>query len=244
MTQKGTAGDHARSRLDGKLVNIASDVSAKIGDEAIMKRLISREAVSARRLHKNGHDIRDYARLIFAFNKLPPQIFSDTALTKRVVIIEFDQQIATQDMDTGFARKIIENELSGVMNWIIAGLDQLLETERLDPPQCVVESMERLRVEIDPVSAWLDEKGFSVGDSQLLVFNDGFQDFVAYCQKNRHSIPTDKTFGRRLRSFGYMVKRVNGTKGMAIYYSKTPRKPEEVSFTEEVDVFVDETVSI
>jgi len=68
-------------------------------------------------------------------NELPPQFFSDAALNKRVAIIEFNQQVATQAKDTDFAAKIVANELPGVLNWIIAGLDRLLLIGRLNPPQ-------------------------------------------------------------------------------------------------------------
>jgi phage/plasmid-associated DNA primase len=76
----GNEGLFARARLDGKLVNVASDISAKIGDEGLAKTLISREGVPARCPYGKGFDMLNYARLFFAMNELPTQFFTDAAL--------------------------------------------------------------------------------------------------------------------------------------------------------------------
>ena len=228
LTQKGQPGAFSRSRLDGKLINIASDVSAKIGDEGMMKTLISGEAVSAQNKGKDGFSMRNYAKLMFALNELPSLIFSEVAIKRRCAVIEFDQQVTAKDKDTNFARNIVENELPGVLNWVIKnGLVQLLVTGRLYPPSCVAENMERLRKEVDPISAWLEKKGYYLGNSHSIAFDEAFADFDSYRIKNKHRELSKPKFSRRLRSFGYEVVCVNGKIGTVIYYSKTP--PETLS---------------
>jgi putative DNA primase/helicase len=144
LSRDDTQGGYARARLAGKLVNIASDIGQKMNDEGMTKTLISREAVAARNPYGIGFDMRNYARLMFAMNNMPPQFFTDSALTKRAALVVFDQTILPQDVDTGFAENIIANELPGILNWIIAGLDRLLKKGRLDLPQCCIKDMERL----------------------------------------------------------------------------------------------------
>ena len=220
LTKAETQGDYARARLDGKLVNIASDISAKMNDEGLAKMLISREEVPARHPYGEGFDMRNYARLIFALNSIPPQLFTDPALTKRAAIIEFDQQIRTEDVVTGFAESIIENELPGVLNWIIEnGLDQLLKTGRLDTPQCCVEAMERLRIEIDPLSGWLSEQGYYPGNAESISVKYAYSEFVDYCKDNGYQVLSKKTFTQRLRSFGYSVHAPNNHVGVKLFYT-------------------------
>jgi putative DNA primase/helicase len=219
LTKDDNPGDYARARLDGKLVNIGSDVSPKLADTGITKRLISREEVPARNPYGKGFDIRNYARLFFAMNELPPQFFTDAALTKRVAIVEFDQQIRPENKDTDFAKRIIATELSGILNWIIAGLDRLLKTGRIDPPQCCVERMEQMREEHDPISSWLAINRYYPSDSESLTVKSAYSDFVDHCKGDGHQVPSKKTFTQRLRNLGYEVYAPNGHIGVKLFYT-------------------------
>ena len=226
LTQADYHGLYARARLDGKLVNIASDISKKISDEGLAKTLISREAVSARRPNKDGFDMRDYARLVFAMNELPPQFFSDAALTKRAAIIEFDQQVAPQEKDTDFAEKLIADELPGVLNWIIAGLTRLNALGRLDAPPCCVEAMDRIRKETDPLFGWLEEQNYHIGSSTYISVKDAYAIFTEFCRENGNHAASKKTFTRRLRDAGYKVDRQNNHVGVVLYYTNSFLKNE------------------
>ena len=222
LTKSDTQGDYARARLDGKLLNIASDISAKINDEGITKVIISRERVSARHPYGEGFDMRNYARLIFAMNDLPHQFFTDAALTKRAAIILFDQQINADEIDTGFVEKIIANELPGVLNWILTvGLVPLLKIGRLDPPQCCLEDMARIRKDVDPLSAWLAEKDYQPGNAHWIVVKEAHDDFDKFCRRNRNVTPATKTFTKRLRELGYTTDCINHSIGVRLYYSHT-----------------------
>jgi phage/plasmid-associated DNA primase len=99
-----------------------------------------------------------------------------------VAIFEFNQQIKTEDIniDTGFAEKIIATELPGVLNWIIGGLDLLLVTNHLNPPPCCVAEVERIRIEVDPLSGWLDDRGYRRGKTTYITLKDAHLDFVGY----------------------------------------------------------------
>ena len=173
--------------------------------------------------NQRGFDMSGYARLVFALNHLPPQIFIDPAVTKRVAIVEFNQQVSAKDKDTDFAAKMIASELPGILNWIIKyGLKPLLETGNLDPPQCVVARMERLQVENEPVSGWLAWMGWCQGHSHSITQIDAYPSLVQFCKDNGYQSPGNKEFSARLRDFGHTVEPPNGDIGNMIYYSKTP----------------------
>jgi putative DNA primase/helicase len=224
LTQVDYLGDYARARLDGKLVNIASDISTKISDEGLVKTLISREMVSARRPHKEGFNMGGYARLVFAMNELPSQLFTDAALTKRVAIIEFDRQVASQAKDINFAEKIIATELPGVLNWIIDGLQRLHSTGRLDPPQCCIASMDQIRKDNDPLAEWLEERQYYVGTENFVTVKDAYKNFAEYCTENGNRMPAKKTFTRRLRGTGYTIDRLNHRTDHLLWFSTSPQE--------------------
>ena len=220
LTGTDATGGFSRARLDGKIVNIASDISAKIVDDGMAKMLISGEAAPAAFKGKDGFNMRNYARLVFAMNNIPYQFFSDAALAKRAAIIHFDQQIIPDKMDTGFAEKLIAEELPGVLNWIIAGLDRLLLTGRLAPPPCCVAEMEQIQKQVDPLSAWLEEWGRIPGDVHRITLKAAYDDFRQFCTGNGNHPPSNKTFTQRLRGLGYTVESTNGNVGTELHYSK------------------------
>jgi putative DNA primase/helicase len=221
LTRITDTGDYHRSQLDGKLVNIANDISTKIGDEGLAKMLISRETINVRRMRNQPFEMSNYARLIFALNEMPPKLFEDVALTKRVAIIAFEQRIKEADIKTGFAEQIIATELPGVLNWILAGLDRLRNKGRLDPPAGYVAEMDRLRVEVDSLSAWLDERCYLPGSSQKVSVKSAYKDFVDFCKEDGFKeIPPKNAFTQRLRDLQYTVKVPNGHLGVQLYYSK------------------------
>jgi len=221
LTKLDYLGDYARARLDGKLINIVADVSKKINDEGMAKTLISRETVSARHPHQRGFDMQNYARLAFAMNELPPQLFTDPALTKRSAILEFDQQIPEHNKDTDFAEKVIGSELSGVLNWLIGGLTRLIATGRLDPPPCCVEAMERIRIEVDPLSGWLEERGYYQGNSENILLKSAYCEFDQYCRENNNQSLAKRTFAQRLRNLGYRVDNQNHRIGTIFYFQRS-----------------------
>jgi len=216
-------GDYMRSMLNGKLVNVASDVGDTVADSGLVKTLISREKLAVRNIGKQPYDMDTYARIVCAMNKLPLPFFSDPALTRRLAIILFDQQIETADVQIGFTDAIIANELPGVLNWILEGLDRLLQKGRLDPPACCVAEMELMKVEVDQVSSWLDEKYYQKGDSETVSVKSVYPDFEEFCKENGYrgkEIPTKPGFVKQLRDMGYKVERLNGRVGTVLYFAK------------------------
>ena len=243
LTKTDTQGDYARARLDGKLANIVSDISPKMSDEGMAKLLISRESVPARHPYGQGFDMRNFARQMCAMNELPHQFFTDSALAKRAAVILFDQQIKSEDIDTDFVEKIIADELPGVLNWIITvGLASLWETKNLNPPLCCIEEMERLRKEVDPVSAWLAEKGWIKGEAHWITMKDAQKDYDKFRHANHYLEMCSRTLARRLRDLGYRTDDTNGSIGLRFYYSKSipenhsdhtePSDPDHVNYFE------------
>jgi putative DNA primase/helicase len=218
LTKSKTQGDYSRASLDGKLVNIGKDVSSKISDVGVAKNLFSREAITARYLYKNPFSMRNYARFIFAMNDLPLQFLIDPTLTKRIALIEFDQQIALEDKDIHFAERIIDNELSGVLNWVIGGLKLLNATGHLNPPPCCVEAMDRIRQENDPLSIWLVYKRYCQGRSEKITLDEAYSDFVWFCKESNNNPPQRSKFKKQLTGMGYDVKRPNHHAGTPEYF--------------------------
>ena len=92
-----------------------------------------------------------------------------------------------------------------------------METRNLDPPKCVVERIEQLQVENEPLSGWLAEKGFHLGHSNSITTKEAYGNFVQFCKDNGYRALGIKEFCNRLREARYTVERVNGDIGNVLY---------------------------
>jgi hypothetical protein len=83
--------------------------------------------------------------------------------------------------------------------------------------------MERMRVEVDPISSWLDERRYMKGDSEFVSVKGAYPNFAEFCKEIGligKAIPTKYAFTKQLRDMGYTVKSPNGHAGMQLYFSQ------------------------
>ena len=81
--------------------------------------------------------------------------------------------------------------------------------------------MDRLRVEVVSLSAWLDERRYQPGNSKQVAVKSAYKDFVEFCKEDGFKeIPPKNAFTQRLRDLKYTVKVPNGHLGTQMYYSK------------------------
>jgi len=119
-----------RAKIGNKLVNYASEISNKLETD-VFKQMASGEPIEARLPYGDPFILSEYAKLIFNCNELPKDVEHTTAFFRRFLIIGFDITIPEDKQDKQLPNKIIKNELSGVFNWILQGLDRLMEQKNL-----------------------------------------------------------------------------------------------------------------
>lgn len=119
-----------RAKISNKLVNYASEISSKL-ETTIFKQLVSGEQVEARLPYGQPFIMKQYAKLIFNCNELPRDVEHNTAYFRRFLIIPFEVTIPPDEQDKTLHTKIIENELTGVFNWVLKGLDRLLQNKKI-----------------------------------------------------------------------------------------------------------------
>ena len=81
---------------------------------------------------------------------------------RRFLIIPFDVTIPEHEQDKNLHTKIIENELSGVFNWVLTGLDRLLKQKRFSKCDAAQQAVEQYRIESDSVQMFLNETEYLV----------------------------------------------------------------------------------
>ncbi len=122
--------EYHRAVLANKLLNFSPEISTRMHSAEKFKQLTSGEPIEARLPYGQPMILRNYARLAFNTNELPRDVEHSEAFFRRFLIVPFDVTIPEPRRNPNLAREIIETELSGVFNWVLAGLDRVLRMRR------------------------------------------------------------------------------------------------------------------
>jgi putative DNA primase/helicase len=134
------------SELFGKMANLAADLSkTDLKETGIIKSLIGRDTIQAKRKYLRDLNFVNYAKMVFAANELPKIYDTTDGFWTKWVLLEFPYKFVTQEtydsaeeqekvnwkiMNPEIIEKIsTSEELSGLLNLALDGLDRLLENK-------------------------------------------------------------------------------------------------------------------
>jgi putative DNA primase/helicase len=197
-----------RAMIANKLVNYASEISANL-ETAVFKQLVSGEPVEARLPYGRPMQIRQYAKLIFNCNELPKDVEHTNAYFRRFLIVPFEVTIPEAEQDKQLHSKIIEKELSGVLNWVLAGLNRLLKQGRFSDCEAASEAVEQYKTQSDSVSLFLDENGFRKDPTRYRLIKELYVEYRTFCSDDGFKPVNKINFIKRLKTFGILVETKN-----------------------------------
>ncbi|WP_241790826.1 DNA primase family protein [Sphingobacterium rhinopitheci] len=199
-----------RAKIANKLVNYASEINGKL-EASIFKQLVSGEPVEARLPYGQPFTLREYARLIFNCNELPKDVEQTNAYFRRFLIIPFDVTIPEHEQDKELHNKIIDNELSGVFNWVLSGLDRLLSQKGFTKCNAVIEAVERYKSESNSVLMFLEDKGYKKSLEEYQRLSALYIEYKNFCIEDG-MLPFKKSnFSKQLKNLGFVSDRQSGT---------------------------------
>lgn len=112
------------------------------------------------RKHKDAFQFRNHAKLIYSANELPETDDKTEAFFRRWVIIEFPRQFLEDDPDTdpNILEKITSGEeMSGLLNWSIEGLNRLLEQGHFSKTKSRKDVQHKWIMQTDTLRGFLDK---------------------------------------------------------------------------------------
>ncbi|MDC8099635.1 DNA primase family protein [Chryseobacterium rhizosphaerae] len=197
-----------RAKIANKLVNYASEINGSL-EASTFKQLVSGEPVEARLPYGEPFTLKQYAKLIFNCNELPKDVEHTNAYFRRFLIIPFDVTVPPEEQDKNLHTKIIENELSGVFNWVLEGLNRLLEQKRFSDCQAAQRAVENYRMESDSVQMFLSEHTYCISVNNEIPLQEIYKEYKYFCEDNGFKYCSNKTFSDRLKNLNYNVVRKN-----------------------------------
>ena len=115
------------ARVLDKPANIGSEVTSGKNyiDTQVLKSIVSGDALTINRKYKDPIDYVPQCKFLFTVNALPNVSDSSHGFARRLIIIEFNRIIPVEFQDDQLLDKLIK-EASGVFNWLLEGIERLL----------------------------------------------------------------------------------------------------------------------
>lgn len=205
-----------RAELTNYLLNYSSELGGRGCNPDIVKKLISNEPIDARSPYGNPFVLKNYGRFIFNTNLIPKDIEQTEAYFRRILPIAFNVTIPEERRDVNLARKIIDNELSGIFNWVLEGLDRLLKQKKFTESKAVQETLKMIKKETNTVVQFLEEVGYVKSDKHV-ISTDLYKEYNEFCKKNGHYSVSNTEFLKRLEASGIEVKRKQTNNATWVY---------------------------
>ena len=194
--------------LANKLVNYASEINGKLETD-VFKQMASGEPIEARLPYGNPMILKEYAKLIFNCNELPKDVEHTNAYFRRFLIIGFDVTIPEDKQDKQLPQKIIQNELSGVFNWILKGLDRILKQKNFSKCEAIENARSDYEKQSDSVQIFINELDFKTSTINYTLIKTLYEQYKSFCIEDGFRPVNKSNFMKRLTAYKIFVTRLN-----------------------------------
>lgn len=205
---------YAASYLLGKFANICADVTAKeLSRTGKIKQLSGGDTITVN--VKYGHRVTfiNACKLIFAANVLPAIRYDDTdAIWRRIHKIDFIRQFEGKNDDPELLEKLTTpEELSGLLNIVVAAYRILKERRRFVKEKSIKESKEEYILRSNPIHAfalW----GVESDKNNRVTNPDFFDGFLKFCRFHKIFPTSQKYLTENFQLYRSNVFRSRGSK--------------------------------
>lgn len=196
--------------LNNRLINYGTDISMKNVDLAIFKQLASGEDIGTRQIREKAFTMRNYAKLIFNVNKLDDADVENTnGFGRRLLFMPFEQVIEKKDQDKNLHKTILENK-SGVMNWIIEGIEEVLKNEEIYISEKCENFLDNFKRESSPIQLFIEVSNFvktSQDSNEIMDFQQMYEMYREFCKKQGEKSIAQRNLNADLKRLGFEFKR-------------------------------------
>jgi len=195
-----------RTALADKMINIASEMGGGKINYDIVKSIISHEHISARHPFGKPFNFKPSAKLILAGNTLPHGEPTH-GWNRRILMVLFNTLITDKKQNKDLAEYICEDELSGIFNLALKGIERLVAQDQFTYSKEMERARERYMKDSDNVRLFLEDENFVPSTTEKTPLSELNQLYREYCKNSGYNPCAKNKFGNRLRDAGLRVVR-------------------------------------
>ncbi|MBL8658846.1 MAG: hypothetical protein JNM75_03715 [Rhodospirillales bacterium] len=194
--------------LVGKLLNASDELSSAdaIASETF-KAVVTGEPVQGRDVYKSRVEFRPVAQHLFAANNLPSFAGGmDRGVQRRLLLIQFNRVIPTEERIEAIGRRIAEEEPDLLLAWAVRGAARLIQFRDFSIPASSKAALNDWLYGADSVLAWLAECVETrpiVDDEPKVRTSYAHRQFRAWAEATgfkRDTLPAINVFVQRIKA--------------------------------------------
>lgn len=218
------AEKYSVAQLEGKLLNISEEEDVKCFKETgILKKITGGESVEARHPYERPFQFRNKAKFIITYNEPPHLGDTSKGMTRRMLIIPFDQDFSKRkDLKMINVLDKIREERSGILNRILLAGKRLLEQDGFTKSEIVKREVRQLVLDSDVFSEWFEDFVEVTGkEEDRLTLQEAYSHYQRDMEIGKESMRMSyRGFAKRLQK---MSKNFNFTIKKAIFNGNVTR---------------------
>lgn len=201
------------ANLAGKRVALCSEseTTQNLVADAMIKMLISGDTMQVRQIRREPFTLHPTVKLWWSMNELPPVTDTSEGFWRRVRVIPFNRQFATNERILDLKQQL-EAELSGIFNWAMIGLQRLEKQGHFTLPAQVAQSTETYRKEANPITLFIEDECVAGETDTIGPKSRSSVLYVAYkdwCHDNNFKAQSSRNYKREMERLGYRWKHTN-----------------------------------
>lgn len=201
-----TIDDEKRGQIEGKLANISTESDGKL-DFAKLKQMVSGEPITIRELYKGTRMMTQYAKFFTSFNTLPSTEYT-YGYFRRWLLFPFSVTIPDDEQDVNLTKKLC-GELSGILNWVLAALKELVARHAFVVSARCTEALNDYKRTANSAATFFHDKCVITKGAEMKL-NELYNAYSTYCREEDMNRLGKKRFQEVIKN----DKRVYATKSL------------------------------
>jgi len=192
------------AELYGKLANISGDLPSKpIKDSGLIKKATGQDPITAAKKYRDPFQFFNHAKLVFSANDVPDTYDDSDAFYRRINLVEFPNKFEPEDprTDPNLIEKLTTpEELSGLLNLALDGLDRLLKKGRFTGEQTTEEvKLDYMKRSNTPKYFMLKYLEQTLDPEYFITKSQLYEHYVHMCHGLKKIPTSDVWFGRLMK---------------------------------------------
>lgn len=172
--------------LIGASLVLVDEVANDKFDEELFKTLVTGNGVDIdRKYDKPLRSYRSRAKWIISSNTVPHIRDKSDGVWRRIVFVPWKVQIDESKRIPDLDKRIIQNELHIVLDWLLMGAVRIVKRGRFlsedEMPEIIRAGKREMRLESDSVRAWVDDEGVHHAPTVWTPNDDIYKSYADWC---------------------------------------------------------------
>ncbi|WP_321892000.1 DNA primase family protein [Paraburkholderia tropica] len=221
---------HVRAELEGRLLNIASDLPKTGAADGYFKAVVAGDATEVSPKYESPYTIKPYVRIAACTNHLPPTHDDSEGYFRRLIIVGFNNIVPPGRRNPHLLQEL-QPEMPGIVAWAIEGLHRLRGRGRFELPDSSITLVQTYCEITSPLLTFAAECIEPSGDRSGYRVVDLFGAYSRWCKAHGHDAGNAISMGRDLKDLGFQSRKSGTTlwqvrpTSEGAQYFEPPRRP-------------------